>query len=112
MAINKKELFEISEIRLADLFKALAHPARIAIIKTLAAKEECVCGDLVNELPLAQATVSQHLKALKESGLVKGEVEGVRSCYCINHEKLNQLRQEAGFLFEYIDQFKQHDNCC
>jgi len=112
VAINKKTLFETSELELADLFKALAHPARIAIVKTLAAKEQCICGDLVDELPLAQATVSQHLKALRESGLIKGEIEGVRSCYCLDHERLARFRDEIDSLFTFMNQFKRNDNCC
>lgn len=69
---------------LAALAKALAHPARVQILRTLAARGTCVCGQIVDELPLAQATVSQHLKVLREAGLIKGESDGPRSCYCLD----------------------------
>jgi len=84
MALSRKEEFALQDLQLAEWCKALAHPARIAILKTLANKKECICGELVLDLPLAQSTVSQHLKALKEAGLIQGEVDGPRSKYCIN----------------------------
>ena len=77
--------------RLAQICKALAHPARIQILSHLKAIDQCVCGQLVKVLPLAQSTVSQHLKILKRAGLIKGEVEGPRTCYCINHDALEEL---------------------
>lgn len=77
--------------RLAEICKALAHPARIQILSHLKAIDQCVCGQLVEVLPLAQSTVSQHLKILKIAGLIKGEVEGLRTCYCINHDALEEL---------------------
>ena len=84
MAQNKKEEFSKQEIELADFAKALAHPARIAILKTVAKRNECICGEIVEVLPLAQSTVSQHLKELVKAGLIQGRVEGTSSCYCIN----------------------------
>ncbi len=84
MAATKTADFTTEQLRLAEIFKALAHPARIAIMEYLMRKGTCVCGDIVLELPLAQSTVSQHLKVLKEVGLVVGEVDGVYSCYCAN----------------------------
>jgi ArsR family transcriptional regulator, arsenate/arsenite/antimonite-responsive transcriptional repressor len=84
MAINKKQEFGAREQEIAGFAKALAHPARIAILECLAKKNECICGELVAALPLAQSTVSQHLKELKKAGLILGEVEGPKSCYCIN----------------------------
>lgn len=98
MAINKKDSFEAIEIQLADFAKALSHPARVAILKTLAEKQMCICGEIVEVLPLAQATVSQHLKELKNFGLIKGEVEGAKSCYCIDWEVLNKY-------FKLLEQF-------
>lgn len=83
MAYSKKEEFNEEEIKLAGFAKALSHPARIAIIKILVNKK-CICGDIVSELPLSQSTVSQHLKELKEAGLIQGEVDGPRVCYCID----------------------------
>src|SRR5262249_4501866 len=77
---------------LAALARALAHPARVAIIRHLAAAGTCVCGEIVSVLPLAQATVSQHLKVLKDAGLVKGEVDGPRSCYCVDAETLKRFQ--------------------
>ena len=73
--------------------KALGHPARVAIVRLLLARGECVCGGIVDRLPLAQATVSQHLKVLKESGLIQGEVDGPKVCYCVNAEKLKELKK-------------------
>ena len=87
MAIAKKEDFSKEEVELAELAKALGHPARIAILKVLAERKSCICGEIVDVLPLAQATVSQHLKALKKAGIVEGTIEGPRSCYCLKTEK-------------------------
>lgn len=86
MALARKEDFPNKDLILADWCKALAHPARIAILRTLASRGECICGDLVLDLPLAQSTVSQHLKALKEAGLIQGEIDGPRSKYCVNRK--------------------------
>lgn len=109
MGRTKTEHFSETENRLAATAKALAHPARIAILSYLARQESCVCGDIVNELPLSQATVSQHLKALKKAGFIQGEVEGVRVCYCIDTQKLKLLKDQiAGFL-ESVDS---QDSCC
>lgn len=77
--------------RSAAIAKALGHPARIAILKLLAQRTTCFCGDITEVLPLAQSTVSQHLKALKSAGLITGEVEGVRTCYCLNPEGIKEL---------------------
>jgi ArsR family transcriptional regulator len=77
---------------LAGLAWALAHPARVRIVRLLISRENCVCGEIVDHLPLAQSTVSQHLKILKESGLVQGEVDGPKVCYCINPRKLKELK--------------------
>ncbi len=81
---------------LAMLAKALAHPARVKIIRILINKNACVCGDIVDELPLAQSTVSQHLKVLKDAGLIRGEVSGPRTCYCIEPRTLRRLRALIG----------------
>lgn len=88
---SKAEHFDERLIEMADFARALGHPARLAILQTLAARTTCVCGELVDELPLAQATVSQHLKALKEAGLVQGEIDGPRTCYCLNVDSLQRL---------------------
>jgi len=79
--------------RSAQLAKALGHPARIAIVQLLSERETCICGDITQELPLAQSTISQHLKALKKAGIIKGEVDGVRTCYCLNEEGIQELQE-------------------
>ena len=84
MAYRKDTEFSEEDQSLADIAKALSHPARIAIMRILAQRGTCVCGEIVDVLPLAQSTVSQHLKALKDAGLIQGEVEGPRSCYCLD----------------------------
>lgn len=86
------KLTDPSVVRSAEIAKALGHPARIAILKLLAARSTCFCGDITDVLPLAQSTVSQHLKALKNAGLITGEVEGVRTCYCLNPEGVKELK--------------------
>ena len=78
--------------RFAHLAWAIAHPARVRIVRLLISRESCVCGEIVDQMPLAQSTVSQHLKILKESGLVQGEIEGPKVCYCINPDMLKQLK--------------------
>lgn len=95
---DKKELsklkaseFADDDVALAELFRALSHPARVAILRALAERGECVCGEIVEVLPLAQSTVSQHLKQLRKSELITGEVEGVTSCYCINNKSVKRL---------------------
>lgn len=83
---------------LAELAKALGHPARVQILRILVRKEACICGEIVDELPLAQSTVSQHLKILKESGLIRGDVDGPRVCYCIEPRALRRLKALIGSL--------------
>jgi len=85
--------FDPADQRLAEQLKALAHPARLAILDLLAARGSCVCGTIVEGLPLAQATVSQHLKVLKEAGLLQGTIDGPRSCYCLDAEASARLRR-------------------
>jgi DNA-binding transcriptional ArsR family regulator len=91
MAYNKKDHFDSELGEIARLARALGHPARLAILQALAEHESCVCGELVDLLPLAQSTVSQHLKELKDSGLIKGEIEGPRTCYCLDRKGLERL---------------------
>lgn len=102
MAIKKTDTFKNQEIKLAELAKALSHPARIAILKTLAQKNTCICGEIVNTLPLAQSTVSQHLKELKKAELITGEIEGPKSCYCINLRKLEEFSEWIQKLFDEL----------
>lgn len=91
MALARKEDFKTQDLQLAQWCKALAHPARISILKTLSQKKECICGELVIDLPLSQSTVSQHLKALKIAGLIQGETDGPRSKYCIHHKNFEKF---------------------
>src|SRR5699024_970563 len=111
MAITKEQLFESSQKRAARLMKALGHPARIPIIELLADRDTCICGDITDELPLAQSTVSQHLKALKDAGLIKGEVDGVRTCYCLDEEGVEELSQLLIPLTNRLTTATQND-CC
>lgn len=89
---------EAADEELATLAKALGHPARVKILRLLIRKNACVCGDIVDELPLAQSTVSQHLKVLKDAGLIRGDVDGPRVCYCIEPRALRRLRALIGAL--------------
>ena len=101
MAYSKTDYFPEGSIHTAKLAKALAHPARIVILQYLS-ETACICGDLVNELPLSQATVSQHLKALKEAGLIIGEIDGPRVCYRLNEKNLKKAYQLFKILFRDI----------
>jgi ArsR family transcriptional regulator len=89
---------EAADAELATLTKALGHPARVQIMRLLVRREACICGDIVDELPLAQSTVSQHLKVLKAAGLVKGEIDGPRVCYCVEPRALRRLKALVGSL--------------
>ena len=100
MGLAKIEEFTIKENKIALYAKALAHPARVAIIQLLLKKQACICGDIVDELPLSQSTVSQHLKELKNSGLIKGDIEGVRTCYCIDEYEWQQANLYLGGLLK------------
>jgi len=93
MGLSKKESFDPLQNRIADLAKALAHPARVAILQFLASQDSCMCGDIVEELPLSQATVSQHLAELKRVGLIKGSIDGPKVCYCINKEAWKEAKE-------------------
>lgn len=92
MGTSKTESYNPKEIEIAELLKAIAHPARLAILQALAKRKTCVCGDLVDALPLAQATVSQHLKAMKNVGLIQGTVTGTQVCYCLNPKAFEKVK--------------------
>ena len=111
MAVHKKEEFTKKEQDLAEFAKALAHPARIAILKVLAERNECICGEIVEILPLAQSTVSQHLKELKNAGLIDGSIDGPRSCYCINWKAFQKFNLEFNMLFNNL-KIKNEKACC
>ena len=109
MGATKTEIFTDKQNRMAAMMKALGHPARIAIIQQLLRSQACICGDLVDELGLAQATISQHLKELKNVGLIKGTISGTSICYCIDGKVWNQYRQVLeSFFVPYTDK----DSCC
>jgi DNA-binding transcriptional ArsR family regulator len=108
MGLTKKEEFTKVQNDLATLTKALGHPARIAILQFLIKSKACVCGDIVEELPLSQSTVSQHLKELKKAGLIKGDIEGPTVCYCIDEKAWNKSKKALNELFESY----QGTDCC
>ena len=107
MGISKTEGFSENQNELAVLFKALSHPARIAIIEYLLSVNTCICGDIVNELPLAQPTVSQHLTVLKNAGVIRGSIEGTAICYCLNPDIMSKIE----FYFKNISK-ELNDKCC
>lgn len=109
MGLTKSYEFSVKENKLARYAKALAHPARIAILQFLAGKSGCQCGDIVDELPLSQSTVSQHLKELKDAGLITGEIEGVKVCYCINEKEWKVMQQG---LLQFFNSYQKGPNCC
>ena len=109
MGVTKSSEFSVKENRLAKYAKALAHPARIAILELLASKSTCQCGDIVEELPLSQSTVSQHLKELKEAGLIQGEISGTKVCYCIDDKEWQIAK---AWLNQLFDKYKGRNNCC
>jgi DNA-binding transcriptional ArsR family regulator len=109
MGLAKTEEFTVKDNKIAKYAKALAHPARIAILQLLLKKESCICGDIVDELPLSQSTVSQHLKELKEAGLIKGDIEGAKVCYCIDDKEWEIAKTYLGNLF---DSYKKKPGCC
>lgn len=101
MGKSKNESFSDAQNTIAKIAKGLSHPARIAILEFLLTKDSCVCGDIVDELPLAQATVSQHLKELKRLGLIKGEISGTKVCYCINQSNWTTYKTILANFFDY-----------
>ncbi len=102
MAFSKKEEFTQEDIWLSDTAKALSHPARISILKILAQMNVCICGEIVDLLPLSQSTVSQHLKELKRVGLITGEIEGPKVCYCIDNNALKKAKVMLDKLFSQV----------
>ena len=106
MGLSKSFKFSEQEIQTAAFAKALAHPARIAILRFLSNTNGCFCGDIVSHIPLAQATVSQHLQVLKSAGLIKGIIQGPKICYCISPEMLKESRKL------FIDLLHTKSDCC
>jgi DNA-binding transcriptional ArsR family regulator len=109
MGATKAEEFSVRDNRVSKYAKALSHPARVAILKLLIKKQACICGDIVDELPLSQSTVSQHLKELKEAGLIKGDIEGTKVCYCINED---EWKAAQAYLNELFGSYKPITNSC
>ena len=108
MGLSKTEEFTKKQNDLAQLAKALAHPARIAILQFLASQRSCICGDIVEELPLSQSTVSQHLSELKKAGLIKGNIDGPSVCYCIDKKAWESAKNKIAGFFEQLGTV----NCC
>ena len=106
MGLSKKEEFTTKQNRLSEIAKALAHPARVAIVEYLSKSNACMCGDIVEVLPLSQSTVSQHLKELKNAGLIKGDIEGTKVCYCINEKGWTEAKEILGQFLTTVEK------CC
>lgn len=110
MGLAKTEIFSDSQNAIAKFAKAFAHPARVSILQHLFKIDSCVCGDLVNQIGLAQPTISQHLKELKHLGLIKGSVEGTSVCYCIDKENWTEMKK---LMTHFLDQdLSNSANCC
>jgi len=108
MGISKTSFFSKRQNQIASLGKALGHPARIAILEHLLKVRSCICNDIVNELPLAQATISQHLRELKNAGLIKGNIEGNAICYCIDAKNIKKLHDYVSDISVKLQDLK----CC
>lgn len=107
MGASKSDFFSEEQNELANLFKAISHPARIAIIQYLLKVNSCICGDIVNELPLAQPTISQHLKELKNAKIIQGTIEGTAICYCLNPETIEMIENYFGTISNELK-----NKCC
>jgi DNA-binding transcriptional ArsR family regulator len=109
MGSTKSEEFSVKDNKIATYAKALSHPARIAILNLLIQKKSCVCGDIVEDLPLSQSTVSQHLKELKQAGLIKGDIDGTKVCYCIDSKAWNEAKKR---IVSLLDSYDSEQHCC
>ncbi len=109
MGITKSEIFTEQQNQIATFAKAFGHPARVAILQHLFKINACICGDLVEEIGLAQPTISQHLKELKNLGLIKGSIEGTSICYCID---MNNWTEMKTVMMQFLDQDISKENCC
>ena len=108
MGVTKSDLFSPFQNEVASVARVLGHPARIAILQQLMKTEGCICGDLVTEIGLAQATISQHLKELKAIGIIKGQIEGTSVCYCIDQERWLEIKNQLNMMLDS----KEINNCC
>ena len=109
---DKIDAFSKKELNLAKFARVLSHPARLAILRILAEKKACICGEIVSELPLAQSTVSEHLRELKMAGLIRGETEGPSVCYCIDYENLNSFFKDLTEFGSLLGKGCFDENCC
>lgn len=109
MGLTKTEIFTTEQNTIAQMAKALGHPARIAILQHLIKINSCICGDLVDEIGLAQPTISQHLKELKNAGLIKGNIEGTSVCYCIDQNNWTTIKN---MLTQFLDYNSEKNECC
>lgn len=109
MGITKSEIFTDRQNRIAMFAKVFGHPARVAILEHLFKIQTCICGDLVEEIGLAQPTISQHLRELKQLGLIRGTIEGTRVCYCIDPEKWTAMK---AVLYDFLDREAPGTECC
>jgi len=107
MGVTKTQIFNLEQNELAVIFKVLSNPARIAILQYISQQDSCICNDIVDEIGLAQPTISQHLKELKSIDLIKGEVEGKKVCYCINLQKWTEIQTLLNIFFNTTK-----NNCC
>jgi DNA-binding transcriptional ArsR family regulator len=109
MGASKTDHFTAKQNKLAQIAKAMGHPARIAIIEYLLKVDACICGDIVNELPLAQPTISQHLKELKNAGIIQGNIEGNAICYCINEKTIANM---VDYFSAMAGKLQRKNSCC
>lgn len=109
MGITKSDFFTEKQNELASIFKALGHPARLAIVEYLLRAKSCICSDIVDELPLAQPTISQHLKELKAAGIIQGNIEGKTICYCLNPKLFDQLES---VISDFAEQLRVNNSSC
>lgn len=109
MGLVKSEIFSEQQNHISTLAKAFAHPARVAILQHIFETKTCVCGDLVDQIGLAQSTISQHLKELRNSGLIKGNIEGTSVCYCIDTENWNKMKENLNL---FLNQDLINTDCC
>jgi ArsR family transcriptional regulator len=112
MAAHKKPEFEPLQVELADFARVLSHPARLVTLQVLSERKSCICGEIVEVLPLAQSTVSQHLKEMKNAGVIKGEVEGPRSCYCIDPQVLLEQIEHLQHFLNDLKNAITPEKCC
>lgn len=110
MGLTKSQIFTADQNKIAGMAKVFGHPARVAILQHLLEKKACICGELVDVIGLSQPTISQHLKEMKNIGIIKGNIEGVKVCYCINQKKYEEFKSVFNTLFG--QDLNKKTNCC